>query len=152
MLDSPQPRPSKFIPRPSGPNQLERHQLLALLQQNSHAKLVLIHAPAGFGKTTLMVQWHQQLAAAGQATGWITIDPEDNDAGRFSVNLRQALLPDAGGITADLFDSINRCLKSQRSFTLFLDEAEHLSAPDAAHLVEVILEYSPENFHLVIGS
>lgn len=152
MPDSPQSRPSKFTPRPSGPNQLERHQLLSLLQQNPHAKLVLIHAPAGFGKTTLMVQWHQQLTTAGHATGWITIDLEDNDAGRFSVNLRQALLPDTGGITADLFDSINRCLKSQNSFTLFLDEAEHLTAPDAAHLLEVMLEYSPENFHLVVGS
>jgi LuxR family maltose regulon positive regulatory protein len=152
MVDSPQPRPSKFIPRPTGPNQLERHQLLALLQQKPHAKLVLIHAPAGFGKTTLMVQWHQHLTMSGHATGWITIDPEDNDAGRFSVNLRHALLPDVGGITADLFDSINRCLKSQRRFTLFLDEAEHLTARDAAHLLEVMLEYSPENFHLVIGS
>jgi LuxR family transcriptional regulator, maltose regulon positive regulatory protein len=152
MSVSPLLRPSKFVPRPPGPNQLERHQLLSVLQQNARAKLVLVHAPAGFGKTTLMVQWHQQLTSLGQASGWITIDPEDNDAGRFSVNLRQALLPDADGITADLFDSINRCLKPQNSFTLFLDEAEHLTAPDAAHLLEVMLEYSPENFHLVVGS
>jgi LuxR family maltose regulon positive regulatory protein len=152
MPDSPQPRPSKFIPRPTGPNQLVRQKLLSLLQQNERAKLVLIHAPAGFGKTTLMVQWHEHLVAAGQATGWITIDPEDNDAGRFSVNLRHALLPDVGGIAADLFDSINRCLNSRSRFTLFLDEAEHLAAADAAHLLEVMLEYSPENFHLVIGS
>src|SRR5580693_7941631 len=116
MSVSPLLRPSKFVPRPPGPNQLERHQLLSVLQQNARAKLVLVHAPAGFGKTTLMVQWHQQLTSLGQASGWITIDPEDNDAGRFSVNLRQALLPDADGITADLFDSINRCLKPQNSF------------------------------------
>jgi ATP/maltotriose-dependent transcriptional regulator MalT len=97
-----------------------------------------------------MVQWHQHLVTTGHATGWITIDPEDNDAARFSVNLRRALLPDVGGVTADLFDSINRCLNVRSGFTLFLDEAEHLTALDAVHLLAVMLEYSRENFHLVV--
>jgi LuxR family transcriptional regulator, maltose regulon positive regulatory protein len=152
MLDSPQLRPSKFSPRPLGPNHIERHRLLTVLQQNSHAKLVLVHAPAGFGKTTLLAQWHQHLGSAGQGTGWITVDDDDNDAGRFAVILSQALLPDAGGVIADLFDSINRSLQTRSGFTLFLDEAEHLTAPDAAHLLEVMLDNSPASLHLVIGS
>jgi LuxR family transcriptional regulator, maltose regulon positive regulatory protein len=152
MLDSPHLRPSKFSPRPLGPNHIERHRLLSVLQQNSHAKLVLVHAPAGFGKTTLLAQWHQHLAAAGRGTGWVTVDDDDNDAGRFAVILSHALLPDAGGVTADLFDSINRSLESRAGFTLFLDEAEHLTAPDAAHLLEVMLDNSPGSLHLVVGS
>src|SRR5271155_4040633 len=152
MLDSPQLRPSKFSPRPLGPNHVERHRLLSVLQQNSHAKLVLVHAPAGFGKTTLLAQWHRHLESAGQGTGWITIDDDDNDAGRFAVILSQALLPDSGGVTADLFDSINRSLETRSGFTLFLDEAEHLTAPDAAHLLEVMLDNSPGSLHLVVGS
>jgi LuxR family transcriptional regulator, maltose regulon positive regulatory protein len=152
MPDSLPLRPSKFSPRPLGPNQIERQRLVSLLQQNAHAKLVLVRAPAGFGKTTLLSQWHQHLAASGQGTGWITIDDEDNDAGRFAAILSQALLPDAGGVTADLFDSINRSLEARATFTLFLDEAEHLTAPDAAHLLEVILDNSPSSLHLVVGS
>jgi ATP/maltotriose-dependent transcriptional regulator MalT len=152
MLDSPQLRPSKFSPRPLGPNQIERHRLLSLLQQNSHAKVVLVRAPAGFGKTTLLAQWQRHLESAGQGTGWITIDDDDNDAGRFAGILSQALLPDSGGVTEDLFDSINRALQVRDGFTLFLDEAEHLTAPDAAHLLEVILDNSPASLHLVVGS
>jgi hypothetical protein len=33
---------------------------------------------------------------------------------------------------------------------LVLDEAEHLTALDAVHLLAVMLEYSRENFHLVV--
>ena len=152
MPDSPQLRPSKFSPRPLGPSQIERHRLLSLLQQNSHAKVVLVRAPAGFGKTTLLAQWQRHLESAGQGTGWITIDDDDNDAGRFAGILSQALLPDSGGVTEDLFDSINRALAARDGFTLFLDEAEHLTAPDAAHLLEVIVDNSPGNLHLVVGS
>ena len=150
MLDSPQP--SKFSPRPLGPIHVERHRLISVLQQHSHAKLVLVHAPAGFGKTTLLAQWHQYLGSAGQGTGWVTVDDDDNDAGRFAVILSQALLPDSGGVTADLFDSINRSLETRTGFTLFLDEVEHLTAPDADHLLEVMLDNSPGNLHLVVGS
>jgi len=47
------------------------------------AKLTLIHAPAGWGKTTLMLQLVQRFGAEGRAVGWLTVDQADNDVGRF---------------------------------------------------------------------
>jgi len=151
MAESQRLPPSKFSPRPLGPNQLERGRLMDVLGQHEHAKLVLIHAPAGYGKSTLMAQWHARLTAAGQGTGWVSLDDDDNDAGRLVTALSRALCPRARG-GADLFDSINLCLQAHEHFTLFLDEEEHVTAPDAQHLFEVLLKLSPADFHMVVGS
>ena len=151
MVDS-QPLPlSKFSPRPLGPNQLERARLVDVLERHAHAKLVLIHAPAGYGKSTLMIQWYQRLTAAAQGTGWVGLDEDDNDAGRLVCALSRALSPAANG-AADLFDAINRCVQDHSRFTLFLDEEEHVTAPDALQLLEVLLNLSPVDLHLVVGS
>lgn len=47
------------------------------------ARLVLVHAPAGFGKTTAMLQLRARLEAQGAETAWLTLDQSDNDAARF---------------------------------------------------------------------
>lgn len=151
MLDLPRSAPAKFRPRPLSPNQLERTPLLELLERHAEAKLVLIHAPAGYGKTTLMAQWCQRRRDQGDGIGWIWLDDDDNDAGRLGGILSQALVPDGAG-RIDLFDAINRCLDSVPHFTLFLDEEEHLTAQDAVHLLTVLLDFSPPELRLVIGS
>src|SRR5882757_2638203 len=55
------------------------------------AKLVVLNAPAGFGKTTLMLQMRQRFQNSGIATAWLTLDAADNDAGRFVAMLAAAL-------------------------------------------------------------
>jgi LuxR family maltose regulon positive regulatory protein len=124
---------------------------MGVLEQHAHAKLVLIHAPAGYGKSTLMAQWHARLTAAGQGTGWVSLDDDDNDAGRLVTVLSRAMCPRGKG-GADLFDSINLCLQAHRRFTLFLDEEERVTAPDAQHLFEVLLTLSPAELHIIAGS
>jgi LuxR family transcriptional regulator, maltose regulon positive regulatory protein len=151
MPDSLRFAPAKFGPRPVSPNALERERLLTVLERHAAAKLVLIHAPAGYGKTTLMAQWHRRLVDRQCGTAWIWIDENDNDVGRLSAALSRGLLPQAGGGT-DLVDCVNACIQAHSDFTLFLDEEEHLITPDAVALLETLLELSPINFHLVIGS
>ena len=69
---------------------IERAPLLALLDAGQQQKLTLIHAPAGFGKTTLVGQWlahRKHLATASQRPAeliaWISLDSSDNDPMRF---------------------------------------------------------------------
>jgi LuxR family maltose regulon positive regulatory protein len=45
---------------------------------NAQAKLVLIDAPAGYGKTTLVAQWRGS-ATEDRPFAWVTLDPDDND-------------------------------------------------------------------------
>jgi LuxR family transcriptional regulator, maltose regulon positive regulatory protein len=62
-------------------------------------RLVLVAAPAGFGKTTLLAQW---LAAAEQSrrrVAWLALDPGDADLRRFLTHLVAAVQtaePEAG--------------------------------------------------------
>ena len=46
------------------PQTLKRFRLLDLLHQNAHRKLIFVCAPAGFGKTTLLVDFANDLDAS----------------------------------------------------------------------------------------
>lgn len=133
-----------------GSSQFERPRLAQMLERHAQARLVLIHAPAGYGKTTLMTQWYQRLRQQGQSAAWVWLDEDDNDPGRLGSVLSQALVPDAAA-RLDLFEAINRCLSPGR-FTLFLDDAECLAAEEAVQLLEVLLDFSPAALQLIIGS
>ena len=55
-------------------------------------RLVLVSAPAGFGKTTVLSQW---LGRSGSSTprhvAWVSLDAGDNDVRRFLTHLVAAL-------------------------------------------------------------
>jgi LuxR family maltose regulon positive regulatory protein len=60
---------------------IPRVGLVSLLQAGLEAKLCLVDAPAGFGKTTLLTQW--RAAAGGGRVAWVSLDEGDNDPTRF---------------------------------------------------------------------
>ncbi|TNG93641.1 HTH-type transcriptional regulator MalT [Pasteurellaceae bacterium USgator11] len=64
-----------------------RSRLLAVLEQAAQYPLVLINAPAGYGKTTLLSQW----AENQQNLGWYSLDESDNESERFIAYFRAAL-------------------------------------------------------------
>src|SRR5512138_2479000 len=78
-----------FIP-PLRPGLVPRPRLVQLLTGGLHArrKLTLISAPAGFGKTTLVVDWLRQVALP---VAWLSLDEADNDPSRFLSYLAAAL-------------------------------------------------------------
>ena len=56
-------------------------------------RLVLVSAPAGFGKTTLLSQWLSPTRPGGQAprVAWLSLDEGDNDLRRLLTHLVGAL-------------------------------------------------------------
>ncbi|OYU80222.1 MAG: hypothetical protein CFE45_28340, partial [Burkholderiales bacterium PBB5] len=82
---------SKLSPPTAPTRQVLRESVCARIAAGGSAKLVLVQAPAGFGKTTAMVQARDQLAAAGIDTAWLTLDRADNDVPRFLAGLHQAV-------------------------------------------------------------
>ncbi|CAN5603715.1 hypothetical protein BH23CHL5_BH23CHL5_22660 [soil metagenome] len=59
---------------------VERPRLLELLESGvSEAKLTLVSAPAGYGKTTLLAQWANKTS---RPIGWITLTSDCNDPER----------------------------------------------------------------------
>jgi LuxR family maltose regulon positive regulatory protein len=73
---------TKLIAPPLRPNLLLRPRLTERLNHGLQPglKLTLLSAPAGYGKTTCLVQWARTSRAL---VGWLLVDQKDNDFERF---------------------------------------------------------------------
>ena len=65
---------------PAPPLELvERAGIDTQLHAAQNVSLVLVCAPAGFGKTTVMTRYFDKQRSNGVATVWILLDDADND-------------------------------------------------------------------------
>src|SRR5260221_7109920 len=53
--------------------------------------VVVVAAPAGYGKSTLMARWHARLLEREVSCAWLSLDEDDNDAARFLPHFIAAL-------------------------------------------------------------
>ena len=68
-----------YLPGPA-PGLVPRPRLLARLDEGLARGLVLVCAPAGYGKTVLLADWARR---GGQPAAWLSLDAGDNDPARF---------------------------------------------------------------------
>jgi len=76
-----------YLPRPR-PGQVPRPRLLAQLDEGLARGLVLVCAPAGYGKTVLLADW---AGHSGRPVAWLSLDAGDNDPVRFWRHVVAAL-------------------------------------------------------------
>jgi len=133
-------------------------------------RLVLVSAPAGFGKTTLIAQW---LASNGQVpTGqaprvaWLSLDAEDSELRRFVTHLVAAIQtssPQVGAEALALLESeralpteavlvslINDLDELAGPTVLALDDYHVIDAPDIHESVTFLLDYLPPQVTIAI--
>ncbi|GLS14831.1 LuxR C-terminal-related transcriptional regulator [Hydrogenophaga electricum] len=119
---------------------------------NGMGQLVLVRAPAGFGKTTALVQARERLEREGVPTVWLTLDRADNDTSRFLSALDEAVhrlgLNDADAGR----DAVQALAQADSPFALFLDEFESVHEAAVLGLVREIAEHLPRRGRLFIGS
>jgi LuxR family maltose regulon positive regulatory protein len=118
------------------------------------ARVVLVHGPAGFGKTTVLAQLLERYRQEGTQVAWLTLDEADNDLPRFVAWLTQALraawVPDEEMIDEPgLAALLSRC---DGPFALFLDEMELIRDSGVLALVRQLITLLPANARLLIGS
>jgi LuxR family maltose regulon positive regulatory protein len=65
------------------PESVPRRRLLDRLEAGMRRKLTLVSAPAGFGKTTLLSEWHASSPGRALSFAWVLLDEQDNDPVRF---------------------------------------------------------------------
>ena len=70
---------------------IERDRLLARVELAEHSRLTVIHAPPGFGKTSLLLQLHERLQARKIRVAWLSLEASDNDYSRYLGYLALAL-------------------------------------------------------------
>src|SRR5574340_295631 len=72
-------RTKLFVP-PIRARQVSRPRLMEKLDAGLERPLILVSAPAGYGKTTLVSSW---LRETGIASAWLSLDEDDNELRRF---------------------------------------------------------------------
>jgi LuxR family transcriptional regulator, maltose regulon positive regulatory protein len=82
---------TKLRPSQARPKLVARPRLTARLEREAARKLTLISAPAGFGKTTLLVEWLRERTDGGGSVAWLSLDEGDNDPVRLLSYLVAAL-------------------------------------------------------------
>src|ERR1700720_268676 len=88
---SPPTPATKYRPPVSTRSPVERGRLIDIVRTAGRRRLILIHAPSGYGKTTLAAQWRDELTRNDIAVGWLTVDDDDNNAVWFLVHLLESI-------------------------------------------------------------
>lgn len=82
---------TKLQPPEVRPSLLARPRVYEQLRNALHSRLVLINAPAGYGKTSLLVEWMEEGRKEWSHIGWLSLDTTDNDIRRLFAYLLEAL-------------------------------------------------------------
>jgi LuxR family maltose regulon positive regulatory protein len=139
---------ARLQPPPLPAATLPRAALSASIEPAPHTRLLLITAPAGYGKTTLLTQ-----ACAQRAAAWLTLDAGDNDPGRFLRCLSAAVGRACGGAPPATLAGIAELLMEQRrSLLLVLDDYHAITEPAVHRIVAALLDLLPERVCMAIGS
>ncbi|ULQ51170.1 LuxR C-terminal-related transcriptional regulator [Flavihumibacter fluvii] len=141
---------------------LERPHLVELLEKNRHLPLILVSAPAGYGKSILISQWLEQK----NNFGWLSIDESMNDAPTFvkyfTEGLSIACAAAASGLKnweqenyflkweAIIDKVINKLNELKEPVRLILDDYHLIRNQEIHELISAIINEDITNFHLVI--
>jgi len=147
------------------PSLVHRPRLQAQIAEGLRGPLTLITAPAGFGKTTLVASC---IASCGLPIAWLSLDRDDNQAGRF-LNYLVAALQETDHTTgseaaqllaasqqappeAILTSLINDLDTAGGEMALVLDDYQFINSQAVHEEVAFLLEHCPRTFHLVIAT
>ena len=166
-----------FIPHPR-PERVPRPRLIERLNEGLHRKLTLISGPAGFGKTTLVIEWLDNLRLDAKKEtqienriAWLSLDQGDNDHVRFLTYFIAALnrgegneaalgegalsmlrSPQPPPIEAVLTSLINEIAAIPDRIILVLDDYHQIETQQIHDALTFLLEHLPPQLHLVIAT
>jgi LuxR family maltose regulon positive regulatory protein len=130
-LHVPSGRPG-FVPRP---------RLVGRLEEGLARGLVLVCAPAGWGKTVLLADWARR---GGRLVAWLSLDVDDNDPARFWRHVVAALGRARPGI-AELAGPVLGPLQASSPDGLVMALINELAAEPRADEVLLVLD----DYHLI---
>ena len=128
-------------------------------------KLVLVSAPAGYGKTTLTSQW---LSKTNAKYCWLSLDRNDNQSMRFWQYLLgsiQKQIPEIGqeassflysetphmeaAVTA-IINDLNEWAVNDESFSIVLDDFHHIEDKECLNQFAYFIDFLPPAVQVII--
>src|SRR6201998_3199610 len=104
---TPPPPTTKYRPPVPTRSLVVRNRLFDVLRAGGRRRLVLIHAPSGFGKSTLAAQWREELSRDGVGVGWLTIDDDDNNVVWFLAHVLELIRRVRPALAASLGEALD---------------------------------------------
>ena len=156
---------AKLRPPPARPEWVTRSRLVDELEKASQRPVILIAAPAGYGKTTAVTQW--LASTSGPATtAWVSLDTADNDPVRLWTHIATALdragcviaRDIAGFVAAGSHDMLTAVVPKiiagmaelASGVTLLIDDF-HIVRSTACHAqIDFLIKHLPDQAHVVL--
>src|SRR5512143_133662 len=157
-------RTKLFVPSVRS-RQVDRPRLIEKLNGGLDKALILVSAPAGYGKTTLVSSW---LHEVGISSAWLSLDEQDNEPRRFLQYLVAAVrtvVPSVPGDAVQMLQGtspaslqtlltalINEISAQSKPLALVMDDLHVIHAQPVLDALGFLLEHIPAGLHLVLLS
>lgn len=157
---------SKVSPPRKHVEALSRPVLLERLRTVPRGGLVVVQAPAGYGKSSLLAEWREASLKQGDNFAWVALDEEDDLesilahlAFAFHLNgleLSQSELLQTNTQEKHLSSYALRILlqiieETPCDFVVVLDDLERLTESISSSFLESLLRWAPENLTVVLS-
>jgi ATP/maltotriose-dependent transcriptional regulator MalT len=147
---------------------LPRERILDQLRSGPRPKLVLIHAPGGYGKSVVAKQWVKTLTKQRVKTAWLSVDSDDNNAVWFLARLIEAVrrtMPALADTLQQEFEGhlenmhqyvLNALIKSlhsaKQTLALVIDDWHRVDNSETMNALAYLIENGCHHLHLIVTS
>jgi LuxR family maltose regulon positive regulatory protein len=148
---------------------VDRDRLRQRLDPRQLPAVLVVSAPAGFGKSTLLAQSLLDDSRPGRpSVAWLSLDPGDSEPSSFWAYVLAALrtaAPEVGASAQGLLDSpgatpanavltslVNDLAVSAEDVVLVLDDYHVIQTPDIHEAMSFLIDHSPPQLRLVIAT
>jgi LuxR family maltose regulon positive regulatory protein len=156
---------TKFLAPAFNPKSVQRERLLKRLSPRHARKLVLVSAPAGYGKTTLV---SQLLNSYSKQSCWLSLDQYDNEPQRFweyFIGSISTILPEFGseakrflnpeslhfdGAITALINELNSRDDIKNSLSIVLDDFHVVADTFLLQQFSYLIDFLPANVNIII--
>ena len=125
-------------------------------------RVTVVHAQAGYGKTTLLNQWFESFRREHKSVAWLSLDEFDQQLEQFVRYLLEACVeaeffahqqwPESGDsdhLQRLLLATLSSCAEDR---VLILDDFHRAASDEVVRCVNYLIEDLPQNFRIVIGA
>ncbi|MFK7693051.1 BTAD domain-containing putative transcriptional regulator [Paenibacillus sp. HJGM_3] len=143
-------------------------ELRKLLDEGMGAKLTLLFAPSGYGKTTALSEWAKQ---CGKLVAWVSLGRQDDDWSTFwsmviasirnrvdgfgltvSPLLEEGPSASSASVEPAMTALLNELNRMTGELVVMFDDYHLVSTPAIQHSMSYLLEYLPPHIHIYFAS